>query len=178
MAAEEYQEAVKLYELAAEDERLQFDRYQKSIAFHFGIVTVILGGTVAGILRATESQHFYFLLSGPALILIAATIGAVGTTRLYMGWLERVTVRAKLEQRLGLTRRPTAVMPGTYWPDEAVVPLRNLRAREQARSSEEFVDRAVHAGYNRWVRILFLCFIVLAIAVAIGLVVVAQRGLT
>lgn len=173
MTVDQRPDLLKLYELASGEERNQFEQYQKSIAFHFGIVAALLGATVAGALRASQWHHFLLLTVGPLLVAIAAKIGIEGTTRLYLGWLERITIRAKLEDRLELTKPPADGAALCYWRSEAIIAARNLQDRSSTQSSKDFVDQRLHRGYHLWARRLFLGFLVLAVLLFAGLVALA-----
>jgi len=173
MSAEQSLDLLKLYELAANEERNQFEQYQKSISFHFGIVATLLGATVAGALRASHWHHFMLLTVGPLLAAIAAKIGIEGTTRLYLGWLERITIRAKIEDRLELTKPPADGVPLSYWHREAIIATRNLADRSSTESSKEFVEQRLERGYHRWARRFFFGFLVLALLLFVGLTALA-----
>ena len=158
----------KQYELACTEERVQFGLYLKSIAFYFGLVSALLGATVAGALQVKVGFQALLLLTGPSLTFIAAHLGETASSRIYLGWLEKITVRAKLEQALGYTQ-PNNLQNG-YWINEPLMATRHLKDRNNAQTSWDFVLRGRNAGYNKSTRQLFIASSFVAIALFFGLI--------
>jgi hypothetical protein len=160
MTSRSTDELLRLYELATHTEREQFGRYQSIVAFYTGIITAVIGATLAGTFSASQSHHFLLLLAGPLLTASVCEIAISATTRSYQVWLEDVTVRAKLEYDLELTK--PREKEGKWWATEPIVPTRYVGDRTNADSSEDFVRARLKQGYHRRVVILFRVLIALA----------------
>lgn len=161
----------KRYELACNEEGTQFDRYLKSITFYIGLISALLSATVAGALQAKPGAQTLLLLVGPMLTLTAAYLGRLSTRRLYRNWLEKITIRAKFEQALGLTH-PRGGADG-YWKGEPIIAARHIKSRSDRATSAEFVDENVKGGYNLPTRVLFFASAGIALCLILGLGVIA-----
>jgi hypothetical protein len=119
------EELWKLYELAINEEHYFLKAHHDRAAFYSGIISALVAGTIAGIFRASEWYHFLALCTGPVLISMISAIAIEGTRRPYQRFLEAVTVRAKIEGELGLTKeRSSNADEPDFWRREAIVPLR------------------------------------------------------
>jgi len=158
---------LKLYEHACKEDTTWFEFYLKSIAFHFSLVSALLGATVAGALQAEPGFPMAALLAGPIMTAFAAYLGFSSANRLYGTWLEKVTIRAKLEQKMGLTAEHH-VETG-YWSNESIVPTRNTADRSSFSSSREFIEAKLGLGYNLRTRRLFEAASAVALAMFVGI---------
>lgn len=152
MAPMENEKLLKLYELAINEEHHFLDAHQARVAFFSGILSALFAGTAAGLFQASEWYHFAILCIGPVLIFVVSRIAIDGTFRLYQRFLEAVTVRAKIEQELGLTKRRSGNADATdsYWQPEPIIPLRHIESRKRYKSSDAFVTGYSTKGYHRW----------------------------
>ena len=125
-------------------------------------------------MKADSSLDFIFLLVGPILVFAFAHIARGGTFLFYQRFLEAVSMRAKVEQALGLTDPTTfPARDSGYWPGEAFVAPRFLRARQGSDTSQEFVDARKTTGYQKATLHLFLTFQVIAGGIAVALLIAA-----
>ena len=160
MTGTEHEELFKLYELAVNEEHHFLDAHQNRIAFYSGILSALVAGTVVGLFQASEWYHLAILCVGPVLIFVVSKIAIDGTFRLYQRFLEAVTIRAKIEQELGLTKKRSVNTNATnsYWQSEAIIPLRHIRSRKDYLSSNAFIREHSTKGYHLWTRRLFRAF--------------------
>jgi len=131
----ENEKLLKLYELAIREQHYFLDRHQSRIAFYSGILSALLAGTAAGLYKASESYQLILLLIGPPIIFIVSAMAITSTFRIYRLFLEAVTIRAKIEQTLGLTKasRGHTETNDAYWDLEAVIPERYIKSRKGLR---------------------------------------------
>ncbi|TEU18556.1 MAG: hypothetical protein E3J21_05700 [Anaerolineales bacterium] len=156
----EREELLKLYELAINEHHYYLDAHQKRIDFYTGILSALLTGAVVGLFQASEPYHFACLCIAPVLIYAVSRIAIEGTFRVYQRLLETVTVRAKIEQELGLTSRQpdSADDPDPYWRSEPIIPYRHIESRKKYESSKAFIDAHITKGLQLWARCLFRVF--------------------
>jgi len=152
MAGIENEKPLKLYELAINEEHHFLDAHQNRVAFYSGILSALVAGTVAGFFQASEWYHLAFLCIGPVLILVLSTIAIDGTLRFYQRFVEAVTIRAKIEQELGLTEEHSVNtnVSGSYWRSEPIIPLRHIESRKKYESSDAFIKEHLKGGYHLW----------------------------
>jgi len=146
------EELLKLYELAINEEHHFLDAHQNRVAFYSGILSALVAGTVAGFFQASEWYHLAFLCIGPVLIFVVSTIAIDGTLRFYQRFVDAVTVRAKIEQELGLTeeRSVNTNVSGSYWQSEPIIPPRHIKSRKESESSDAFIKKHLTKGYHLW----------------------------
>jgi len=171
MADAEHQKLLKLYELSINEEHHFLDAHQNRVAFYCGILSALFAGTVAGFFQASEWHHKAFLCIGPVLICALSAIAIKGTSRLYQRFLEAVTIRAKIEQELGLTKVPSVKTNVTdpYWQSEPITPPRHLKERKKFESSEIFIKKHKTRGYQLWTICWFWCFLVIGVLMLVGI---------
>jgi len=166
---------LKLYELAVSDQHIFAREHQNRIHFHAGLISALLVATVAGLIKSSHSYHFVALLLGPALIFTISHIAVGATFRLYQCLLEAITMRAKIEQELGLTKSRITESKGNneYWQSEQIVPYRHIKSRRDFQSSQAFVLANLSKGYQRWTRYLFRLFQLISIFLFFVLLILA-----
>ena len=123
----------KLLENSQKEEQFFLDAHQKVITFYSTLITAVLSATIAGVATAPKERPecYIFLLAGPLMAIALAEIAKRGTSRFYRRFLEAVTMCAKLEQALGLTKRNVmAPNKDDYWPFEQLIPDRWLKSRK------------------------------------------------
>ena len=167
----------KLLEVVIAEQQYWIDGHQKRVAFYSSLISAVFAATVAGALKADCSLEYLLLLIGPILVFSLAIIGRDGTFRFYQQVLEAITMRAKLEQALGLTNECFLQKNASgYWQNESLIAHRHIESRKSATSSKEFVEKSVSEGYQKSTRRLFLVFQVIAALIAVVLVVAAIRA--
>lgn len=163
----------KLLEHAVAEEHYFLDAHQKRVTFYSSLISAVLVATVAGVMKADSALEYVLLLIGPAVVFALALLAHTGTFRFYQRFLEAVTVRAKLEQQLGLTQpRVTDTSENEYWPEEPFVATRHIRSR-RTKTSEEFIKKYSRQGYQKPTVRLFCFFQCVAILLAALLVLAA-----
>lgn len=138
------------------------------------IIALVFGGLAAGFFQVSDSYQYWVLLIGPAMIFGLAEIGLYLCFHTRRFIIEQITVRAKIEQLLGLCRKDAFDLPpGSYWSDEAIVPSRYIDDRNRFDSSSDWV--AVRTGQRfAWgMYRLFRSFQLAALIVAAGLIFLA-----
>jgi hypothetical protein len=159
-------QGIELYKLAADEEHKALEAHQARIQFMVGLISALFAGTVAGLIQATSRLHLLALLAGPLLIFGLCQLAIRVGRQFYERFLSSVSMRAKLEQELGLTG-PTS--PGSgYWPGEPLVPCRHIQSRhEHATSSEQWLMAHLNTGYNSSAIYLFRLAQVTAVLLAL-----------
>lgn len=161
-----------IYESNFKEEQFLLETHQKRFAFFSSICTAIFAGTIAGALKSDQLFHYFLLLIGPILIFLISHVGEQGTKRLYQRILENLTVRAKLEASLGLTKEISDDV-STPWPGESFIPSRHLESRANYNSSADFVEKQLDLGYQEAINRTFKCVKFASIVLAISLISVA-----
>jgi len=174
----EKSERITLLASVVDEEHKFREAHQGRVNFYSSLIATLIAATIAGVLSAKESSHYLFLLTGPFLVWAVAQIAETGTFRLYQRFLEAITVRAKLEQSLGLTLPLTSLPLDSYWPGEPLIPDRQLQSRRHAASSGALIAASCGQGYNRATQILFLVLRVIALVLAGGLSLMAIMRVT
>ena len=151
------EDLLKFYENAVNEEHYFLEAHQTRVAFYSGLVTAIIAGIGAGLLRASEWYDFAALCVGPVLLFGIATNAIAGTYRPYQRFIEAIAVRAKIEQKLGLTKEfaNSADNINAYWPSEPLVLRRHIESRKMYESSDEFIREVADKGYQRIISRLF-----------------------
>ncbi|MCK4664019.1 MAG: hypothetical protein KAT68_14215 [Bacteroidales bacterium] len=168
----ETEKNLKLLELAINEEQHFLQEHQSRIKFYMGLISTLIAATFAGFLNSKENFHYYALIIGPILILIISTFAIKGTYRLYQRFLEAITVRAKLEQELGLTERKDNKDKKVYWKTEPIISSRHIKSRMNSDSSENFIKKSSNKGYHLWTKYLFNLFQLISIVMMIGLFII------
>jgi len=163
------------YQLVVEEEHYFLTEHQRRIAFFSSFITTILAATFAGFVSSDKWHHFYLLSAGPISVIVISYIAKMGVGRIYQRFLETITVRAKLEERLGFTLKPTQRQKNKRgWSlTEPIVPLRHLESRVDSSyaSSREWVDAHLQKreNYHGVSIILFNTFIIIGVLILIAL---------
>jgi hypothetical protein len=164
---------LNIYTLVVGEEQYFLKEHQVRVAFNSGIITLLFGGTVAGIFRVTEWYQLVFLAFGPILIIIVSALAIDGTSRYYQRFLEAVTTKAKLQQKLGLINEPySEKFKCPYWSSESYMPIRHIENRKKYESSQSFIENHSKKGYQRYVIRLFRCFQVLGILMLFMIIII------
>jgi len=157
MDESEEKKYLELYKLIIDEEHDFFKEHQKRLEFYIGLISVLIAGIAFGLFQATEWYHFAYLSIIPVIIIVISYLAIKGTYRLYQRFIETITMRAKIEQKLGLTEgnyKKLKDKTREYWKDEPIIAYRHLKARIKAKSSTEFFKRYRKKGYHKITNIL------------------------
>ena len=146
---------LKLYELQINEGHVYLKVYENRIGFYSGLISAIIGGIIYSITSFGSNPIFPVLLIAELLLLAAISqLAIIGTDRQYRQLLENITVRAKIEIKLGLTESITdnKIAKEINWESEPIVAPRHLKSREEYRTSERFINDKLGKGYNYWPR--------------------------
>jgi hypothetical protein len=141
---------------------------------YFTLVAAILGVSAAAVHQFRAEPWLVLVVGvGPMLNILLCVTAIRMCDRFYRGFLEHITVLAKLEVRLGLATPLQDEREALPFPDDKfIMPERWLQARERAGSSAEFVQTHMKEGSNRVVRWTFMFLAAANAAFLIGIVVV------
>ena len=161
---------VDLYKVFVDEETKFLEMHQGRVKFFLGITSGIVAGTIAGIYKSTLWYQFALMSLGPVLIFFTCSISIEGVFRLYQRFLEAISVRAKLEQQLGLTKTLPLMSEEDYWPGEPIVAPRHFDSRKKYSTSKEWIEAHSNHGYHLWTVRLFrggqvLALVLLAVIV-------------
>ncbi|MFW9873119.1 MAG: hypothetical protein ACFFG0_08470 [Candidatus Thorarchaeota archaeon] len=157
MDESEEKKYLELYKIIVDEEHDFFKEHQKRIEFYIGLFSVLIVGIAFGLFLATEWYHFAYLSIVPVIIVVVSYLANKGTYRLYQRFIEAITMRAKIEQKLGLTEgkyKKLKDKKSEYWQDEPIVSYRHLKARIKTKSSRDFFKRYRKKGYHKVTTIL------------------------
>lgn len=163
------EELLRLYEVTVGEINFYLEAHQKRIEFYSGLVSALMTVTAVGLFQASNWYHYAYLCASPMLIYAVSTIAVQGTRRVYQRLLECITMRAKIEQALGLTDVLT-VDKGTdsYWDSEPLVASRNIDSRKRYETSQAFVDAHLEKGLQLWATRLFQILQLLSAVLFVG----------
>ena len=167
MGVLENDKILKLYELSVNEEHYFLDAHQSRATFYSGFISALVVGTVAGLLRANDWKQLVAICAGPILIFIISKIALKGCFRFYQRYIETVTIRAKIEQELGLTRCQLDNTDETdfYWQSEPIIPFRHINSRKTYNTSDDFIKQFIDKGYQHCTKVLFWWFQILSIVI-------------
>ena len=145
---------IELYKSTIDEEHRELATHQGRVAFLTGLISALFTATFLGVTQAHTKMGFVFLSVGPILIVGLAVIGRRVTTAFYERFLSAVTMRAKLEQKLGLSVGPhlDVVTDDAYWADEAIVPARHLDSRRNPQYREVEHNGIKYSGSMAWLK--------------------------
>lgn len=142
---------------------------------YFTLVAAILGVSAGAVYQFRAETWLVLVIGiGPVLNILLCAISIWMCNRFYRGFLEHITILAKLEALIGLTNPRQDENMGVegipFADDKFILPARWLESRRQP-TSAEFVRTNMREGSNRLVRWTFLFLAVANTAFAIGIVV-------
>ena len=160
------EDLLKLLDMEMKEEQYFMSVFQKEVAFFWGIISAISGGTIIGVFKATSTEHYLFLIIAPALLFSTTYFMKGSLFRSYQRFLECIVVRAKIEKALGLHKIQQETEEN-YWKNEPFLALRHIENRNRFNSSGEFVEfyssRGIYEVYSNLISIIQAVSVVLAI---------------
>ncbi len=168
-------ELLEVYKTSVDEMHHFLRGHQTRVNFFMSLLSAVFAGIVAGVFKASSWYHLAFLTIGPIIIIALAEIAINGIFRLYQQFLEVVTVRAKLEQVLGLAEQPDSLDESAdpYWAHEPILASRHLESRHKYSSSAEWLKHHTNLGYHRWTQLLFRGVQVIGFLLLVALIVLA-----
>jgi hypothetical protein len=155
---------LELLKLAADEEHKALEAHQARVQFISGLLSALVAADIAGLLQAKSLLHYAALAVGPIAIIALARLGCEVSWQFYHRFLRSVTMRAKLEQRLGLTATSVDAPLIGYWAREPIVPTSHIESRARADDSRTWIETKRGTGYDGSARRLFTMFSWLAVA--------------
>jgi len=155
-----------LYSKAIDEHIYYIGRQQTIAAFFFSILSALFGLTIAGIIKSTLWYHFFSLLIGPTLIYIVSEHAIKSTKMVSKRVMEAISIRAKLEQLLGLTiplNYAEKIKSSVYWKQDSVIPKRHITDRTKSENADIFINSEFNSGYQKSLNIMFCCSIGLSL---------------
>ena len=135
----------------ATDENLHFlDLTLSRVRFFLGLVTAIVAGTVTGLFKAIYWYQILLMSTGPILIFYISSITNDGMMHIYRLFLESVTIRFKLAQKLGLTINNENTELKSIWKNEPILPTRYIPDEKKFNSSADWIDDAMKKLPSLW----------------------------
>lgn len=137
---------------------------------YLAFIAAILVATIAGTIKINELGGYAILLvAGPILNILLCILAVKMCDRFYEGFLEDVTVTAKLEHEIGLSTESN-IKDGHVFPQDSIfVPERWLTDMKPYASSTDFINTKMKSGSNRINRITFLLLGITNVLLAIFL---------
>lgn len=148
---------LKLYELQINEGHVYLKVYENRIGFYSGLISAIIGGIIYSITSFDSNPIVPSLLIAEFVLLAAISqLAIIGTLRQYRQLLENITVRAKIEIKIGLTESITdnKIAKEVAWGSEPIIAPRHIKNRKKYQSSEEFINDSLRKGYNYWPKII------------------------
>ena len=108
-----------------------------------------------------KNIHFFALSFGAVIVFFISELAIKGIYHSYKSFLETVTVRAKIEQRLGLA--DISDIEYYHWGNEPIVYHRYIESRNKYNSSAEFVKSTLNEDSHKWTKFLFTFFKLISI---------------
>ncbi len=126
----------ELYKITVEEEHRELETHHKRVSFFASMISALVVATFVGVRFAEQWFELFILSALPALIIALCYVGEGVSKQFYERFLAAVTMRAKIEQYLGLTAERHLEYPSnsptiTYWLEEPFVPVRNLQSRSE-----------------------------------------------
>lgn len=131
---------LETYKVVISEEQFFNSLFENRLSFYTGLLTTVVTAIVLGFFYSTEIIHYIVLLFGP-MILILISITGIKAGHRALDRLSRIlTVRAKIEQALGLTvaHKFSKESPEQYWGIEPIIDTDHLASRLEYKTSSEF----------------------------------------
>jgi len=131
---------LETYKTTLAEEQFFNSLFENRLSFYTGLLTTIATAIVLGFFYSSGSYNLYMLLMGPLVLIFVATTGIQAANRASDRMSRILTVRAKIEQALGLTRKyKNTGEPGeNYWDNEPIIDVEHLAKRKAYETSSDF----------------------------------------
>ncbi|HXF91027.1 MAG TPA: hypothetical protein VNJ29_03755 [Candidatus Nitrosotenuis sp.] len=156
---------IEVYKVTLGEEQFFNNTFENRLAFFTGLLSSLLTAIILGIFYAKDTLEFVALLVGPIALVLVAVRGIHAVKRASERISKILTVRAKIEQALGLTTpfRSQGKISDLYWEKEPIVNVEHLESRKKHKSSSEFIQYAMNdkKGYLTGIITFFRIFILI-----------------
>lgn len=157
------EELLQLLHKAIDEEIELRNTLRGTMSTYITLMLSIIAGvlTISSISNVAIIMPLSFVIGG-ILCGYVALVGYQHYKSDYIRQVECIVEQAKLQDILGLTDGEVYSMR-TYWKGESLLPESFLQTRKACKSSEEFIRWFVKYTDTKWVKILYICFMVLGI---------------
>jgi len=147
------QDDLKLYEIFINEEHHFLSEHQLRFSFYAKLMSSIALLTLYGLYRLESLAGHLLLLLGPISVIVISYQARDGCFRFYQRFIEAVSMRAKLEYKLGLMDKKSK--KGPWYEIDEIVPPRQMESRIETRdhkiidSTKEWIDLCKKGGYHK-----------------------------
>jgi len=145
---------LELYKLFRNHLHMSIDLHRQHLQHYLTFITAILGATLVGFFEVSLGWFSLIFLIGPIINISICVLAIKMCDRFYEGMLESITITAKLEDLIGLSK-PRDNKETVYPKDNYFLPERWLKGRDFA-TSAEFVEENMDGGVNDIARKIFI----------------------
>jgi uncharacterized membrane protein len=169
---------VQLYGIFRTEMLDGYKLHSQTLQHYLAFVVIILGVTITGLLNIRADKWLYIvILCGPIINILICIVGMSTCRRFYLGALEKIVITKKLEKLLNLdevlaARGHSDATPDLFPKDKYLLPRRWVEDMKQYSNSDEFVQKNLNAGVNRWAKVAFQ--IAIAINAALSVIIVVS----
>jgi hypothetical protein len=166
---------LEMLRLYSEEERHWLQEHHSRAIYYTSLLTSVAGAILFGYFNIKAPTHFIIICVGSLTLTLLAKRAAKGMRRLYRRYLEAITMRAKIEQWLGLMAPINGEL--AYWRGESLIPQRFRDARSAHATSADFVNANERLGYQEITEDVFSIFAVLGLSSCLVSISLALLGI-
>lgn len=157
------EELLQLLHKAIDEEIELRNTLRSTMNTYITLILSIIAGvlTISSVSSVAIIMPLAFVLGG-ILCCYVSLVGFQHYKSDYIRQVECIVEQAKLQDILGLTD-PMVYRMRTYWKGESLLPESFIRTRKECKTSEEFIKWFVKYTDTKWVRVLYICFVVLGV---------------
>lgn len=159
---------LELYKLFRNDLHKSIDLHRQHLQHYLTFITAILGATLVGFFQVSLGWLSMIFVIGPVINIFICMLAIRMCDRFYEGMLEDITITAKLEDLIGLSK-PRDNKETVYPKDKYILPERWLKGRNFT-TSAEFVEKNMDRGVNHIARNTF--YMLLGVNTFFGIMIV------
>jgi len=145
---------LEFYKLFRNHLHMSIDLHRQHLQHYLTFITAILGATLVGFFKVSLGWLSLIFVIGPIINIFICVLAIRMCDRFYEGMLESITITAKLEDLIGLSK-PRDNKETVYPKDNYILPERWLKGRDFA-TSAEFVEKNMDRGVNNIARKIFI----------------------
>ncbi|MCK5492112.1 MAG: hypothetical protein KAJ14_03270 [Candidatus Omnitrophica bacterium] len=136
----EIKKTMELYKITVEEEHFFLKEHQSRVSFYMSLITALVGAMITGLFYVHSFGQYFLLILAPIALIFVLKNAKEGATRMYQRFLEAITVRAKLENILGMDKkRPDSQ---EWFKSEAIITERHRASRAEShhKNSQDWVN--------------------------------------